>query len=66
VRVWRPFLRVDAGYNTIGSLSYGSSVGMGGAFLGKDNLSFEVSLNRNAGGLKETLLQIGLFYKFWF
>ncbi|RUM28549.1 MAG: hypothetical protein DSY32_04190, partial [Aquifex sp.] len=65
-RVWRPFMNVDLGYNTVGGFLGGFSAGIGGALFGQDNLAVEINLTRNTGGVEETQVNIKGIYKRWF
>ena len=67
VRVWRPFLTLDIGYNTrINGLFLGSSLGVGGTVFGQDNLSLGIDYSENRGGVKEDIFKFNLLYRRWY
>lgn len=66
VRVWRPFLSFDAGYNTVGGVSFGFSGGIGGSIFKQDSFSTEISYSKNIGGLQDYIFKFNLLYKIWF
>ncbi|WP_461828696.1 tetratricopeptide repeat protein [Aquifex sp.] len=67
VRVWRPFMSLDLGYNTgIKGLFFGGSLGVGGLIFGQDNLSLGIDYMENRGGVKEGILNLNLLYRRWY
>ena len=67
VRVWRPFMSLDLGYNTgIKGMFFGGSLGVGGLLFGQDNLSLGVDYMENRGGVKEGILNLNILYRRWY
>ncbi|NPB06983.1 MAG: tetratricopeptide repeat protein [Aquificae bacterium] len=64
---WKPFLDLSWGYNSaVGGSSWGLWGGAQGRITERDRLRLFINLNRNAGGVKETLFNLGLLYGRWY
>jgi len=66
VRVWRPFLDLEFGYNTRYGVLSSATAGLGGALLDRDNVALYVSLSENRGPTQETIFRAGVTYNRWF
>ncbi|EDP76227.1 tetratricopeptide repeat protein [Hydrogenivirga sp. 128-5-R1-1] len=66
VRVWRPFVDLELGYNTRYGLLSSATAGLGGSLIDKDNVYLYMSLSDNRGPTQETVFRLGMSYNRWF
>jgi hypothetical protein len=61
---WRSYLDLSVVQNTLFGLSLGGEVGIGGRFLGDDNLNISLNYNRSAGDSNDELWLFKLRHKY--